>query len=572
MIRDNQYSPSDTMQGQGEDTVNYTNSQGVTGDLWGEFNDEIKKLNQQKAKTSATSNGHEHINFKPDREYHDERTVWPTPRTLEKPLLPVLPLTDEMIPESLRPWLTDIQYRMRCPVDYLASAAVVMISSLIGTRLAIKPKTRDSWTIIPNLWGAVIGDPSSLKTPSVQEAFAPLNRLVVASMANHEDALAEYERDLIEYEAKKKAYKYQKDLEAKGKSVDFSAEYPEPPVKPKERRYMTNDATVEKLAELLEENPTGLLQFRDELIGLLAGWDKSGREGDRAFYLEAWNGNGRITVDRIGRGTLHIKRICISLFGAIQPTKLLGYLKAAQGFENDGFVQRLQLAVYPDKPEWSYVDQYPDTRARDAAFDLIQQIADSDFSEFGWCIDEYNDFPYTRFDDEAQQVFIDWLTHWEKEVLPNENGLVLEHFVKYRSLIPALALVFHVADSLANPVAVSGTEKRLVSKQAIDRALLWCEYLMSHARRIYGLLDGLSVAAAKELLRHIRIGDLKDEFKVRDVVRKGWSNLNTNDLVECALEELQEQGWILPMKPKESQNGRPEATQYKIHPKIISKT
>ena len=39
--------------------------------------------------------------------------------------------------------------------------------------------------------------------------------------------------------------------------------------KPTAKRYMVNDATVEKLGELLRENPRGLLYFRDELTGLL---------------------------------------------------------------------------------------------------------------------------------------------------------------------------------------------------------------------------------------------------------------------------------------------------------------
>jgi hypothetical protein len=42
------------------------------------------------------------------------------------------------------------------------------------------------------------------------------------------------------------------------------------PEKPKWRRYKTNDATIEKLGELLADNPRGLLIFRDELIGMLA--------------------------------------------------------------------------------------------------------------------------------------------------------------------------------------------------------------------------------------------------------------------------------------------------------------
>ena len=52
---------------------------------------------------------------------------------------------------------------------------------------------------------------------------------------------------------------------------------------------------MEKPGELLRDNPTGLLVLRDELVGFIASWDKEGREGKRAFYLETWNGNSILT-------------------------------------------------------------------------------------------------------------------------------------------------------------------------------------------------------------------------------------------------------------------------------------
>jgi len=72
------------------------------------------------------------------------------------------------------------------------------------------------------------------------------------------------------------------------------------------KRYLVNDATVEKLGELLNHNPNGLLLFRDELSGFLHTMDRPGHENDRAFYCEAWNGTGAYTYDRIGRGTLAV--------------------------------------------------------------------------------------------------------------------------------------------------------------------------------------------------------------------------------------------------------------------------
>ena len=195
---------------------------------------------------------------------------------------------------------------------------------------------------------------------------------------------------------------------------------------------MVNDTTVEKLADLMNENPTGLLQMRDELTGLLAGWERSGHEQDRAFHLEAWNGNGSMTIDRIGRGTTHVSVICESLFGGIQPAKLLPYLQAATGYENDGFVQRLQVAVFPDPAPWEYGDDYPDKVARDRAFMLIQAIADADFKNISFDADDYNRFPYTHFTSDAQDIFRQWLTEWEETILPNETGLLLGQDLRTR--------------------------------------------------------------------------------------------------------------------------------------------
>src|SRR5207342_1157626 len=60
---------------------------------------------------------------------------------------------------------------------------------------------------------------------------------------------------------------------------------------PTRRRLWLVDATTEKVARILADNPGGLLCFRDELAGLLGGFDKyGGAGGDRAFWIEAFGG------------------------------------------------------------------------------------------------------------------------------------------------------------------------------------------------------------------------------------------------------------------------------------------
>ena len=69
--------------------------------------------------------------------------------------------------------------------------------------------------------------------------------------------------------------------------------------------------TIERLGELLNENPNGLMLYRDEISGFLKTIDRDDRSNDRAFYLECFNGLGRYTYDRIGRGTIDIESLCL---------------------------------------------------------------------------------------------------------------------------------------------------------------------------------------------------------------------------------------------------------------------
>ena len=139
-----------------------------------------------------------------------------------------------------------------------------------------------------------------------------------------------------------------------------------------------NDSTVAKLGELLAQNPNGLLIHRDELVGFLRGLDKEGNEEARAFYLEAWNGTGSFTFDRIGRGAgpRGVERpLAHSVI--IQPDLLTIYIREAVrgGAGADGLLQRIQLGVWPDvSKEWRNVDRWPDTKAKNEAFEVFKYL------------------------------------------------------------------------------------------------------------------------------------------------------------------------------------------------------
>lgn len=504
----------------------------------------------------------------------NSQTDWPAPEVIKSEMLAVQPMLEEMLPDPFRHWLADIAHRIQCPLDFVAAAAIVMTSSIIGAGCGIRPKERDDWTVIPNLWGGVIGRPGMLKSPAIAEALKPLRRLEEVAKDDYEDEARNYSAELAAFESEKKALrdKMVKGAKSSNKQVitDLTDEFKnlDAPSPPPWRRYRTNDSTIEKISRLLSENDRGILVSRDELIGLLSTWDRDGHEGDRAYYLEAWTGSGNYTSDRVGAGTIYSPNLCVSIFGGIQPSKLIVYLSdAVNNQKNDGLIQRFQLLVYPDaSAAWEYVDQYPNQAEKNRAFLVIEKLAAMDFNAYGATLEKFEKIPCFHFAGDAQAFFISWLTALEHKVrASDESPIMVEHLNKYRSLMPSLALIFHlieVADAQA-----SGA----VTLRSTEMAVRWCDYLESHARRIYGLVGNGVMQAATRLARKIEAGALTDGFTARDVYIKQWSLLEEPSIAKGAIEHLVEAGWLRQVATSagdSSKGGRPALPSYVINPAL----
>jgi hypothetical protein len=502
--------------------------------------------------------------------------AWPDPKSIQGMLRPVPAFDPEtLLPEVLRNWVMDEADRMPCSPDYIAAGALVSLGSLIGARCAIKPKARDAWLIVPNLWGGIVGLPSAKKSPAISAALRPFDRLVAEAMETYQQAMASFNSEWVVYEAQKEALQGRIKATAKDAKkgnlesmvqefMDHQQKKPEMPVL---RRYKSNDTTVEKLGELLRENPYGLLVLRDELVGLIASWDREGREGERAFYLEAWNGNASFDTDRIGRGSIFIPNLCVSIFGGIQPDKLVGYLEqAANALANDGMLQRFQLLVYPDHRHWEWRDRIPNKEARDNAFDVFEALAEFNPGSWGASpADDFAKFPYFRFDEAAQEIFIEWSGDLHHSKLPvEENPIIAQHLAKFDKLFPALALILHLVECADKERCGPVTAKSAL------RAAAWCEYLEAHARRCYGLLMDDGLRAAQALADKVRLGKLQDGFTARDVRRNQWRSLTTEEAVQAALDWLEDEGWLRSEPVGGAGPGTGRRTQrYSINPKAV---
>ena len=259
--------------------------------------------------------------------------------------------------------------------------------------------------------------------------------------------------------------------------------------------------------------------FQDEMSGLLMRLDTAGQESSRAFYLEAWNGQQSYTFDRMERGTVRIPRLCFSLLGGLQPSKLREYLRSAVygGKGDDGLAQRLQMLVFPDiEPTWTHVDRRPDLAAFAAADAVFDRLNTLDPVALGARMPFLDGTPVFCFDDAAQDLFNAWWSDLENNLRSSDNHPALEsHIAKYRKLVPALALLNHLL------VGKPGD----ITAQSLGRAILWQRFLLEHAKRAYAAVTSATMDSAKALSGHIQRGALHDGFTVREVYRHNWSLL-----------------------------------------------
>ena len=499
--------------------------------------------------------------------------TWELPDVL--PGLPPVPeWTIDLAPESLAPWLMDIAERIQCPLDFPPVPAYISAASLIGTQCGIRPGRRNDWVVVPNLWGMCIGRPSAMKTPPTVEVLKPLRRLEMSSREDYETR--EFDRTAIALQQKalKKAMEAAAIKGGKpGHSApdmstfrdDFSHYETELKEAKSRRRYIVQDCTTERLGEILADNPRGLMLYRDELKGWLRSLDKAGREGDRALYLETWNGTGSFVYDRVERGEIPIPAACVSIFGTIQPGPLRSLLRASVegSAEDDGMIQRFQIMVYPDRlGSWRNVDQFPDSEAKQEARAAFERLAAATGEDFG--ADTSADIPFLRFTPEAQDRWDGWRHDFENRLLLCEEHPAFEaHLVKYRSLVPSLALVNHLID----------TGSGAVELDALDRAIRYAAHLEIHARRVYASIAMPDVDAAKALLAKLKAGRVREDgkplnpFQAWRVTRNGWAGLADSKTVHAAIDVLQDFGWV--QRRVEDHTGGRDRADIHCHPRIV---
>jgi hypothetical protein len=319
------------------------------------------------------------------------------------------------------------------------------------------------------------------------------------------------------------------------------------------RRKVVQDATTEKLCEILSQNSDGLLYAADELAGLFGGMDayrpKAGK--DHPFWLQAKEGSPW-TVDRKAHDTLRVENAAISVLGGIQPSKIKAL---GTGLAEDGMLQRFLPIIV------KRVGQGEDVAPNKAYFELLKQISVALVnSERSGC------FKFTPEGDRERRILEDFqqpeinhsgaspeLRQW-LDKMPNEFG--------------RLALVFHFIEWHATEGPVAGSNPpKLVSGDTAHRARRFLmEFAYSHARLFYQQVLGRSEFAKQAawiggyiLAHELSVVTLRNIYKNYEPFKDPSTRSRLVDIM-CALEM---EGWLHP-SPERGSGGRP--TRWFVNP------
>jgi len=438
-------------------------------------------------------------------------------------LLPILAFDPSLIPDPLRDWLVTIAENKQVPIEFAAIPAVIGLGSLLGRRVAIRPKVNEEWLVVPNLWGGVIAKAGMTKSDAAGDALRFITRM-------DRDLMHDFNRNMAQWQEFNSLIKSETDDHKREQMR--AAQVP----KPVRRQYTVDDITTQMLGEVLETNASGVLLRNDELGQWLLSFLRKGNETDRKFYLKCWSGVEDAKIQRIGRGFHYVAGACVSIFGTIQPGVIARYINAAtaNGEEADGLVQRLQLLVYPDtKPDFNLVDKIVDQVRERQVGKIFESFPVYDFGYHG----VIGDLPYIRFTPKAQRFFECWLVEHQRRLRSSDlHSAVIGHLNKYNSLLPSLALIFHCVEMVHSDC------RGPVSLAATELARRWVQYLESHAMRIYASVT--DEEDRERLIKMIQSGKFKGPFTARDVIHQRQPGLTKAKRVTEILSELADEGML----------------------------
>ena len=376
------------------------------------------------------------------------------------------------LPEPIRGFVMVGSRAIGCDPSYLALPLLTSLASAIGTSRRLELKR--GWTVPAILWGAIVGESGTAKTPAFRLVMRPIRDRQSKALERHAEAAKKHETELAAYEKEYAGFK---------RSKDPAAVPPAKPEPPQAERYIVSDTTVEAIAPILMNNPRGLMLARDELAGWIGSFDRYAGRGkagaDAANWLSMFSAESIIVDRKTGTPrTIHVPQAAVCVVGGVQPE----ILRRALGSEHreSGLAARLLLCYPPRRAkQWTEADIDPGvefelSRLFDRLFELHPMT-----NEFG------EDRPVLiRCTADAKSVFTAYYNAHAQEQA-DLAGELSAAWSKLEEYAARLALVIHYVRWAVGSVK----DDSRMDVESMSAGIILANWFKGEARRVYAMLN-----------------------------------------------------------------------------------
>ncbi|MCC8176598.1 MAG: DUF3987 domain-containing protein [Bacteroidales bacterium] len=399
----------------------------------------------------------------------------------------------EVFPQKVQSIVLDWHAQDDYRPEFSASAMLSAASTAIGNSYHIH--IRGGWINNPSLFMVLVGPPSLGKTPPLQAAFAPIQRLDIESIARY--------------------------CKAREEGVEK---------KPVLAQVILDDFTPEAMIKVHSDNPKGVVVKVDEFMGMINTVNRYNSSNLIELLLTAFSGAALKKVRVSDDKPCYVTKPCVNLIGTIQTRRVPELL--TKGLDNNGFLARL-LFVYPknrkvalwdlDEVSFPYTSS-PAERWEGIVRKLLEQGYDQDSTP-----------TVLKFSDEARRRFYSWRNELVNTL--NENPDMEDCRMPKRVQIAAhLALTMQLLRW-----ACAESHKEHIDLQSVEAAIALSEYYEDCYDRLMEDLgeDALALTRNERFLH-----DLPEQFTTAQAIEVGKKYSLKANSVKKLLRKLLDEGLL----------------------------
>ena len=411
----------------------------------------------------------------------------------------------ELLPSPIKEYFADVSERLEQPFEMVATTGFAFLCNLISDKLCLVPTKDIKYRIIPNLWGCIIAQKGTRKTPLFKAFTDTIYKKHFVYIEHFEEAKERYENVLKALSSKRKALiKAEADGDSeKIEELQAAIERLEAKAKekPKSKYLLLSDTTKEKLTDILATNKQGFLIYQDEISKMLYSFEKD--KEMRSLLLESWSGASSYTIARINRGDVNVKKLTLGLFGGIQPEI---YKKLVLGDSDNitsGFNDRFQLIYIANDIKYKIADKEANEIVEHAFEELVTNLIDKKLENYTKA-KEYRyieDLYYLQLTNEAKEAFKQFLEGLNNGALASAYPELRGFFSKIDKLLGSIAILIYTTEALQEP-----KEDHFIPLEVMQRAIEITKFY------VYQAIEAFNITSTLDYQREIDFEKKRDKI------------------------------------------------------------